>query len=69
MSDANTKHEDRARQNLRLNPEIWLSIDAARMRRAGNISRNTWVTEAILEKLAREQSYASAARKMGSGNV
>jgi hypothetical protein len=69
MSETNNKLEDRARQNLRLNPEIWLSIDAARMRRAGNISRNTWVTEAILEKLALEQSYASSIGKVMSGNV
>jgi carboxyl-terminal processing protease len=30
-------------------------IDRARMRRPGNISRNTWITEAILEKLERDE--------------
>ena len=44
------KADDRARQNLRLDPEVWAAIDAARMRRAGSISRNTWITEAIAEK-------------------
>lgn len=42
------------RINLRLPPEMFEKIDAARGRRPGNVSRNTWVTEAIQEKLARE---------------
>jgi hypothetical protein len=47
--------DKRSRQNLRLDPRIWDEVDRDRSRRAGNISRNTWITEAILEKLAREQ--------------
>jgi hypothetical protein len=39
--------------NLRLAPEILKAVDAARAGRAGNISRNTWITEAVEEKLAR----------------
>ena len=51
------------RINLRLSPEVFKKIDAARGR-AGNVSRNTWVTEAIHEQLAgeaanREQQKAS----------
>jgi hypothetical protein len=45
--------DDRTRQSLRLDPELWAAIDAARRNRPGNISRNTWITEAILEKVAR----------------
>lgn len=52
------KRDDRARQNLRLSPELWAAIDAARERRAGNISRNTWITEALEEKLGREAESA-----------
>ena len=63
------KPDDRARQNLRLDLEVWAAIDAARMRRAGSISRNTWITEAIAEKLAREQNNGMARRKAGSGHV
>jgi len=48
------KADDRSRQNLRLDPRTWTSIDRARMKRSGNISRNTWIAEAIEEKLARE---------------
>ncbi len=44
------------RINLRLAPETFDSIDAARLARPGNISRNTWITEAVEEKLARERS-------------
>jgi predicted HicB family RNase H-like nuclease len=47
--------EMRLRQNLRLDPEMWERIDLQRTQRAGNISRNTWITEAILEKLLREK--------------
>lgn len=47
--------DDRARQSLRLDPDVWTAIDRARLQRAGNISRNTWIAEAILEKLEREE--------------
>lgn len=46
------------RINLRLPAEIFEEIDAFRAARAGNISRNTWITEAIKEKLAREGAVA-----------
>ncbi len=42
------------RFNLRLDQETFEAIDVVRARRPGNISRNTWITEAIQEKLARE---------------
>ena len=41
------------RINLRLPPETFATIDAARRTRPGNVSRNTWITEAIEEKLER----------------
>jgi len=55
MSAALKQSENRSRANLRLDANIWEAIDQARNRRAGFISRNTWVMEAVLEKLAREQ--------------
>ena len=55
------KPDDRSRQNLRLDPRIWTAIDRARMKRAGNISRNTWITEAIEEKLTREEGLGDRA--------
>lgn len=51
-----THERDRDRTNLRLNPETVAAIDAARLRRAGKVSRNTWITEAIQEKLVREEA-------------
>lgn len=42
------------RINLRLSSETFRAVDEARGRRAGNVSRNTWIAEAIEEKLARE---------------
>lgn len=42
------------RINLRLSAETFDAIDAARAERPGAISRNTWITEAIQEKLTRE---------------
>lgn len=49
---ANVRDLDRI--NLRLSAETFGLIDAARAHRLGNVSRNTWITEAIAEKLARE---------------
>lgn len=42
------------RINLRVSAETFALIDAARAGRPGNVSRNTWITEAIAEKLARK---------------
>jgi hypothetical protein len=66
---ATTKLDDRGRQSLRLDPEVWTAIDTSRLRRAGSISRNTWITEAIAEKLSREQNIGSPRRKAGGGYV
>jgi predicted HicB family RNase H-like nuclease len=49
------------RINLRLPGETFAAIDAARADRPGTVSRNTWITEAIEEKLAREASNGAAA--------
>lgn len=54
------------RINLRLSAETFALIDTARTDRPGNISRNTWITEAIAEKLARE---TSANDRHGEGRV
>lgn len=50
-----TTVRDLDRINLRLSGETFAQIDAARAHRLGNVSRNTWITEAIAEKLAREK--------------
>lgn len=44
------------RINLRLPAEAFAAIDRARAVRAGHVSRNTWLTEAVQEKLAREHA-------------
>jgi len=49
------------RINLRLPAETFAAIDGARAGRPGAVSRNTWITEAIEEKLAREASDEAAA--------
>jgi hypothetical protein len=56
----NTSAPNRSKQNLRLDANLWLAIDEARNKRAGSISRNTWITEAILEKLAKDQNPVSS---------
>ncbi|WP_421931089.1 hypothetical protein [Phenylobacterium sp.] len=48
------------RLNLRLPGETFEAIDAARQARPGNISRNTWITEAVEEKLAREREQCDS---------
>ncbi|AYD66810.1 hypothetical protein DVB37_25000 [Achromobacter sp. B7] len=46
------------RINLRLATQTFQIIDMARSKRPGNVSRNTWIAEAIQEKLARDLSSA-----------
>jgi hypothetical protein len=46
------------RINLRLAGETFEAIDGCRQARPGNISRNTWITEAIEEKLARDRAVS-----------
>ena len=55
------------RINLRLSPETFEEIDRARAARPGHVSRNTWVTEAVQEKLVREgcSPELSEARRHG----
>ena len=48
------------RINLRLAAETFAEIDAACAARPGNVSRNTWIAEAVQEKLAREPTAAAA---------
>ena len=44
------------RINLRLSGKTFEAIDLARAARAGHVSRNTWVTEAVEEKLVRDRA-------------
>lgn len=48
------------RINLRLAGDRFAQIDAACAARPGNVSRNTWIAEAIEEKLARERPAPEA---------
>lgn len=54
------------RINLRLAPEVLEAIDAECSRRAGNVSRNTWITEAVTEKLARHSAALRSANAEGT---
>ncbi len=56
------------RINLRLAPALFRAIDDARGRRPGNVSRNTWITEAIQEKLSREAVANDPPRLLSSGS-
>ena len=48
------------RINLRLAGDTFAQIDAACAARPGNVSRNTWIAEAVQEKLAREPLAAAS---------
>ncbi|MFD2502351.1 ribbon-helix-helix domain-containing protein [Rhizorhabdus histidinilytica] len=54
------------RFTVRLPAEMVEAIDAECSRRAGNVSRNTWLTEAVQEKLARNGA-ASQSTSAGEG--
>ena len=47
------------RINLRLSARTFAAMDAARSVRPGNVSRNTWIAEAIEERLARDVASSS----------
>lgn len=47
------------RINLRLDPKTFDAIDLLRAKRPCNVSRNTWICEAIREKLDREAAVAA----------
>lgn len=44
------------RFNLRLPGVVFAEIDANCAARAGRVSRNTWIAEAVLEKLTRDRA-------------
>jgi hypothetical protein len=48
------KNDSRIKLNLRLAPEELKAVDDLCRSRAGHCSRNTWIAEAVAEKLARE---------------
>lgn len=48
------------RINLRLSPETFEAIDNSRNLRPGRLSRNTWIAEAIEEKLLRDSAATGA---------
>lgn len=54
MADSSSSPTPLNRFNLRLATETFAEIDAACAARSGHVSRNTWLTEAVEEKLARE---------------
>lgn len=59
MTDSSNTAVGLDRINLRLLPETFAAIDRARAVRPGHVSRNTWLTEAVEEKLAREAEIQS----------
>ena len=48
------------RINLRLSPDTFEAIDTSRNARPGRLFRNTWIAEAIEEKLLRDAAPTSA---------
>lgn len=59
IDSSNVRDLDRI--NLRLSAETFTAIDQARVARPGHVSRNTWLTEAVEEKLAREAALRTPA--------
>lgn len=69
MSSENSIVADLDRINLRLSGEAFRAIDAARTVRAGRVSRNTWIAEAIQEKLKRDAFNGDAIHLDRTGNA
>jgi len=54
MNSLRKEHVKQERMNLRLPPQMIEAVDAALAQRVGRVSRNTWITEAVQEKLIRD---------------
>lgn len=67
MSDSSNAPVGLDRINLRLLSETFVAIDQARAIRPGHVSRNTWLTEAVEEKLARELANYSRSEELRHG--
>jgi metal-responsive CopG/Arc/MetJ family transcriptional regulator len=61
--------KNRDRTSLRLESELVALMDQARAKRVGVVSRNTWIAEAIQEKLSREiENGAELAKTVQGGS-
>lgn len=67
MNNLTKIQKNRDRTSLRLDTELISLIDKARAGRAGIISRNTWIAEAIQEKLGREIDSSNERVKTSQG--
>ena len=47
--------------NIRLPMRVWKQIDTLRKQRAGSVSRNTWIAEAVEDKIEQEASASAKA--------
>lgn len=56
------------RITLRLPDDMLAAIDAECSRRVGNVSRNTWILEAVQEKLSRASGGANKQSDAARGN-
>jgi predicted HicB family RNase H-like nuclease len=68
MAPMKTNHQESQSQclqriNLRLSAEALAAIDAECACRVGNVSRNTWIVEAIQERLDRLKLSESSSIK------
>ncbi|UNY41822.1 hypothetical protein CPT_Menos_048 [Burkholderia phage Menos] len=53
---------------MRLPDDMLAAIDAECSRRVGNVSRNTWILEAVQEKLSRANGGADKQSDAARGN-
>jgi len=63
MGEIRKKSLSVQRCNVRLALDVLTAVDAACERRAGTVSRNTWIAEAVSEKLAREERVKGSEAK------
>lgn len=69
MNNITKTQKNRDRTSLRLESELVALMDQARAKRVGVVSRNTWIAEAIQEKLSREiENGAELAKTVQGGS-
>ncbi|NKA81536.1 CopG family [Ralstonia solanacearum] len=68
MKAAKDSRAQTERITVRLPDDMVAAIDAECSRRIGNVSRNTWILEAVQEKLSRAGSGADKQSNDARGN-
>lgn len=65
MNSEKKTSNTKSRANVRFDPDIWAKVDQSRNTRVGFVSRNSWILEAVIEKLTKEGVVVQSSSVVG----